>query len=163
MNKIKTNPMNYLYLGIAFVVGYILFKFIFPMLSRKFGVKEEEDEDLLDKQNIKDIDSDIKLFDKTENLTYPKSEYYNFATGIFNSVGYFYDDSYLVNSYLRKLNNNLDFLYLKKAFGKKNSGAIGFTKWRTLEEYLQHYYNDDINIIKKFNDILKSKDIKYRI
>lgn len=73
-----------------------------------------------------------------------------------------YDDSYIVNNYLRKLNNELDFLYLK-IFRKKLSGAYGFREWRTLEEYLQYYYNDNPDIIKNFNDILKSKNIKYRI
>lgn len=162
-NSIKYNPMIYLYLGIAFIVGYILFKFFFPLLSRKLGMKELEESDKLDEQQISDVEEEIKEKDLSLNLTYPKSDYYNFATGIFNSVGYFYDDSYIVNSYLRKLNNDLDFLYLKKSFGKKLSGVYGFQEWRTLEEYLQYYYNDNSDIIKKFNDILKSKNIKYRI
>jgi hypothetical protein len=161
--KSKNNPIVYIYLAIAFIVGYILFKFIFPMLSRKLGMKELEQSDKLDEQQVSDVESEIKDYDLSQNLTYPKSDYYNFATGIFNSVGYLYDDSYIVNSYLRKLNNELDFLYLKKSFGKKLSGVYGFQEWRTLEEYLQYYYNDNPDIIKKFNDILKSKDIKYRI
>lgn len=161
--RTKNNLFLYTYLAIAFIVGYVLFKFIFPMFKRFFSVKEIDDSDKLDDQRVKDENKEIEEYDQIYNLTYPKSDYYTFATGIFNSVGYMYDDSYLVNSYLRKLNNELDYLYLKKSFGKKLSGAYGFREWRTLEEYLQYYYNDNPDIIKKFNDILKSKNIKYRI
>jgi len=161
--KNKNNMITYIYLAIAFVIGYILFKFIFPMFKRFFSVKEIDDSDKLDDQRVKDENKEIEEYHQIYNLTYPKSDYFNFATGIFNSVGYMYDDSYIVNSYLRKLNNELDYLYLKKSFGKKLSGVYGFREWRTLEEYLQYYFNDNLDIIKKFNDILKSKDIKYRI
>jgi hypothetical protein len=133
------------------------------MLSRFFSEKEIQQAELLDEQHVNDIEEEIKETDLINNLSYPKSDYYTFASGIFSSVGYLYDDSYIVNNYLRKLNNNLDYLYLKKSFGKKLSGAYGFREWRTLEEYLQYYYNDNPAIIKKFNDILISKKIKYRI
>jgi hypothetical protein len=161
--KTKINMITYLYLAVAFVIGYVLFKFIFPMLSRKFGTQELEALDKLEEEQVQDVDEEIEYNESIDNLTYPKSDYYNFATGIYNSVGYLYDDSYIVNNYLRKLNNDLDYLYLKKSFGKKLSGFYGFREWRTLEEYLQYYYNDNLDIIKKFNDILKARGIKYRI
>ena len=57
-----------------------------------------------------------------------------------------YDDSYLVNSYLRKLNNELDYLYLKKSlfylYSKEDGeflSIISPNEWNNKYEYIGKY------------------------
>ena len=166
MNKFfKTAKLEtYIYLLIFGFTGFIFFKFFYPLLKRALGTEELIKEEQNEEQHLKDIDTELEYYKKKYTFSYPVSDYFNFANGIYNSVGLVYDDPTLVNDYLRKLNHNLDYIQLKISFGKKLSGIYYFGReWRNLEEYLQYYYNDDKDVIKKFNEILKSKNIKYRI
>ena len=159
-----TSILPILYLSIFAAAGWIFFKFFVPILKRYFQNENVIAEDKDEQEERDEVVDDIEVFeDKGQKPTYNTSQYRTFANSIFNSVGYTYDDPSIVYTNLRRLKNDLDFLLLTKAFGKKLSGFYGFREYRTLQEYLQYYYADHDKVIFYFNRILASKGIKQRI
>lgn len=152
-----------LYLLIFACFGWIFFKFFVPILKRYFDTANVVAEQNREEEEVEEIEDDIEVLDNKYKPTFNSSQYTSFANGIFNSVGVFYDDQTIVYSYLRRLKNDLDFLLLVKAFGKRITGVYGFREYRNMQEYLQYYYADHEGVIKQFNIILASKGIKQRI
>lgn len=154
----------YFFLIIFFFMGWLFFKVLMPIINKLLHVPDIIDDEERVKEEKSQVEKDIVFYEKTEDKTYPDAQYSNWANGIYNSVGYAWDDDEEVKKIFRKLKNNLDFLYLTKAFGRRESG-IPLT-YRSMSLYIQYYYVDekwDEDVINTFNFILKKNNIKYRI
>lgn len=161
--KAPANITSIIYLSIIFVFGWIFFKFFVPILKRYFDTANVNLESEREEEEVEQVEDDIEVLENKYKPSYNATTYTSFANGIYNSVGYFYDDQTIVYSYLRRLKNDLDFLLLVKAFGKRKTGVYGFQEYRNMQEYLQYYYADHEGVIKQFNVILSTKGIKQRI
>ena len=141
--------------GGVLVIGFITYK-LFKYLTTDKQMRLEE------QQLEQDLD-DTKL-------SYPKTQYNTWAnkleTAMF-SVGTYEEDIYAI---FRMLKNNNDYLQLLKSFGRrKYSGGVlpgiettlDFSKGWTLNQWLTEELST--SELRKVNDILRSKGIKYRV
>lgn len=156
------------YIKIVFGLFAIYYsKQIIESLMSFFGVTQQqkaiEDEEEVKDEAIIQIDKDLK--ENKQKLTYPTSIYYNMADALQVAVeGDIYDQTHEKSIYntFRKLQNDKDFLMLKKAFGTRLIDQPFFgEKSQTLTEALaSDMAPGEIDVI---NNILRSKKMKSRV
>lgn len=125
---------------IAFIIVYILVR----RISKNVKTFQEQ----MDANLEQDIFSS-----RGEKLSYPPSEYEDLADEFYASMdgaGTYEEDGYSV---IERLNNNLDFLEFKNAFGVRD----GYT----LRQWVVGDYDD--SEIRQMNATLRSKGIIYKI
>ena len=120
-----------------------------------------------DKQETKDVDTELEEAKKKTKLSYPLSQYQAFAKIIEIAGQDAGTDEKAIYSVFLKLKNNADYLQLVKAWGVARQV---YPEWilfyssgqkLSLQQFLR--YEMDEKEIKKINYILTSKGIKYRI
>jgi hypothetical protein len=135
------------------VILFLLYRFI---------IKDDTKKEIKDALINKELDK--------EKLSYPTSQYYSFADSLVSAMENATTDEDTIYSIFRKLKNNADYLFLQKAFGRRTytgelfgglTGLIDPSEGDTLEQWLHHEL--DYDEIKKVNEILRLRDIKYRI
>lgn len=155
--KQKINPNTYVKIGlwiggglaVAFGVSKVL-KILRPEYKR------EQNEQ-------KTIESELESETKKTGLTYPLSQYSNFAN-IIETAGFDVGtDEAAIYNVFRLLKNNADYLQLTKAWGKPTRKIYdwGFGYDMTLPQYIR--WEMDAKEAGRINAILKSKNIKYRV
>ena len=135
------------------VAGYAFFK-----LTQKLGDSEEAD-----RKEEGEVQNELAEESKKKPASYPDSQYRTFANTIETAGFDVGTDEAAIYSTFRKLKNNTDYLKLLTAWGKPNrkiyDWGMGYNY--TLPQYIRYEMND--SEVKKVNDILSSKGIKYRV
>jgi phospholipase/lecithinase/hemolysin len=134
--------------SIAILIG--LYK-LFQLL----GVVSTDDE----RKQEKTIKKDIKKLEKEgESYSYSKTTYDGFAETIYQENQSMNTDEEKIYEIFRKMNNELDVVALKDAFGKRRP------QFDTQARDLDGFLNADLNKeeIGEINSILQRKKIKYR-
>lgn len=111
----------------------------------------------------KTVENELKESLKTAPPSFPFSQYQSFAR-IIQIAGFdLFTDEAAIYTVFRSLKNNTDFLQLTEAWGKPTRTIydFGIGYKMTLPQFLRWEMDD--KEIKKINDILKSKKIKYRV
>lgn len=128
------------------VLAFSVFTFLFVNVIRNIFKSKDE----------KDVLKDIAM-EKTKP-TYTQTQYNEFANKIYSAgLGTIGTDEDAIYSVFNSLKNNMDFLQLVKAFGKRRlEFTLGFG---TLSEFLRSELNN--KEIQKINEILKTKKITY--
>ena len=134
-------------------VGYAIYK-----ITQKFGGEEEQDN-----KEGKDVLNEIEQESKKKPASYAPSQYKTFANSIETAGFDLGTDEAAIYSTFRKLKNNTDYLMLLNAWGKPNRTVYewGVGRKMSLPQYLRWEMSD--TEVKKVNDILKSKNITYRV
>jgi hypothetical protein len=153
----KIDPDTYVKIGM-FVVGGLAIGFGVKKVLDYFKPdrKREESEQ---KTTINELDEAKK---KTP-LTYPQSQYANFAN-IIETAGFdLGTDEEAIYSVFRNLRNDADYLALATSWGKPTRKIYDFGRGYnvTLPQYIRWEMN--AKEAAKVNAILKSKKIKYRV
>jgi hypothetical protein len=110
-----------------------------------------------------------EIAQSTQEATYPDSQYYDFADVLESAMENAGTDEESIYSVFRKIKNDKDFLYLKKAFGKRTySGELfgGLTSLvdpteDSLEQWLQKELSSEE--LTKVNKILSNNGVNYVI
>ena len=111
----------------------------------------------------KTVENELKESLKTQPASFPVSQYQSFAR-IIQIAGFdLGTDEAAIYNVFRSLKNNTDFLQLTEAWGKPTRTIydFGIGYKMTLPQFLRWEMDD--KEVKKINDILKSKGIKYRV
>jgi hypothetical protein len=134
-------------------VGYAFYK-----LTQKLGDTEEAD-----RKEESEVQNELANESKKKPASYPDSQYRTFANTIETAGFDVGTDENAIYSTFRKLKNNTDYLKLISAWGKPNRTVYewGVGRKMTLPQYIRWEMND--SEVKKVNDILSSKGIKYRV
>jgi hypothetical protein len=135
------------------VVGYAIFK-----ITQKVGNTEEAD-----RKEDNEVQNELQNEIKKKPASYPDSQYRTFANTIETAGFDLGTDEDAIYSTFRKLKNNTDYLKLLTAWGKPNRKVYewGVGRNMTLPQYIRWEMDD--SEVKKVNDILQSKGIKYRV
>jgi len=137
-----------------------------------YGVKKLLDllkpEKKREQSETKQIESELESSKKQQKATYNPSVYSQWASAIANAIFDFGTDEQTIYDIFRRLKNNTDFLMLQKAWGSPTRQVYpdGFVFYSTGKKLtLSAALRDDMDKseIKKINNILSSKGIKYRI
>lgn len=130
---------------------------VFKITQKLSGLEEQ------DSKEDKDVVSEIERESKTKPPSYADSQYKTFANTIETAGFDVGTDEAAIYSTFRKLKNNTDYLKLLNAWGKPNRTVYewGVGRKMTLPQYIRWEMNDAE--VKKVNDILKSKNITYRV
>jgi hypothetical protein len=135
------------------VVGYAIYK-----INQKLGDTEEAD-----RKEEGEVQNELAEESKKKPASYPDSQYRTFANTIETAGFDVGTDEAAIYSTFRKLKNNTDYLKLLTAWGKPNrkiyDWGMGYNY--TLPQYIRYEMSD--SEVKKVNDILQSKGIKYRV
>ena len=127
----------------------------------------KSDQKKRDKQETKDVDSELEEAKKKTKLSYPLSQYQAFAKIIEIAGQDAGTDEKAIYSVFLKLKNNADYLQLVKAWGVARQV---YPEWiffystgykLSLQQFIR--YEMDEKEVKKINYILTSKGIKYRV
>lgn len=139
--------------GGALLVGFIAFR-IFKRLSST---------EASDRAEASAVESELNEELARTKLTYPQSQYKSFASQIEIAGFDIGTDEAAIYSVFRKLKNNADFLALTQAWGKPNRKVFewGIGRDMSLAQFLRYEMSE--SEIRKINDILTSKGIKYRV
>jgi hypothetical protein len=135
------------------------------VLSKKFGVFSKKPSAVIRKDQQKELEEDIKKQERKSSPSYSDSQFNDFADKIYNamfcSIFICADgtDEKAIYAVLRRLNNNLDWLKLKEAFGFRR---IEFT---TRNAGLVESLNADLSSrqINEVNKILQQQGISYKV
>ena len=135
------------------------------VLAKKFGVFSKKTSAVIRKDQQKELEEDIKKQERKSSPSYSDSQFNDFADKIYNamfcSIFICADgtDEKAIYAVLRRLNNNLDWLKLKEAFGFRR---IEFT---TRNAGLVESLNADLSSrqINEVNKILQQQGISYKV
>jgi hypothetical protein len=135
------------------------------VLAKKFGVFSKKPSAVIRKDQQKELEEDIKKQERKSSPSYSDSQFNDFADKIYNamfcSIFICADgtDEKAIYAVLRRLNNNLDWLKLKEAFGFRR---IEFT---TRNAGLVESLNADLSSrqINEVNKILQQQGISYKV
>ena len=160
--KTKISPDTWIKLGVYVAGGVAI----------AFGVKKVLDYFKPDKKREesekKQVETELETEQKKQKPSYPPSTYSGWSAAIATAVFGGGTDEAAIYDIFRKLKNNTDYLMLVKAWGSPKRQvypdwfvfySTGFKM--TLPEVLR--YDMDSSEIRKINDILASKGIKYRV
>jgi len=137
-----------------FIVVFFAAKKIFDMVLNLLGQKNEQ---LIEQTNQDSLDSAKKEIDESY-LTYSKSQYYNFADGIYTALqGSFSEDEMSVWNVFKKIKTNDDFLQLTIAYGIRPVGFIGFRTPMNLSQSIRALFSN--NEINTCNYLLKKNGV----
>jgi len=129
-----------------------------------FGVKKiikKRKEQKAEKDYIAQIKDEQTAFEQSgEKLSYPPSNYKQFADQIQEAMQYTGTYFGVIYGIMKLMKNNLDVIQLVKAFGTRPVYFWGFTYNFTLPEALRDELSD--SDIAKINNLFKAKKIKYR-
>ncbi len=134
-------------IGIGGGIAYIIYNRFFKKTTDKANEKKE-----------------LELINKEldpSKLSYPASNYYLMAQTIAVAGFDVGTDEEAIYNVFRQLKTNSDFLALRQAWGKKKIYDFGIPYVLTLAEFL--HWEMSADEIKKINNILKSKGIKYTV
>ena len=154
-NKIK--PDTWIKLGV-FVAGGIAVAFGVKKVLDYFKPERKREE-----SEQKTVTNELEEAKKKNALSYPQSQYANFAN-IIETAGFDVGtDEAAIYSVFRNLKNDADYLALTSAWGKPTRKIydFGFGYNLTLPQYIRWEMN--AKEAAKVNAILKSKKIKYRV
>lgn len=115
--KYKNAPeiLQYVFLAGGFYLAYKSYKLMFKSETEKSNQLLQEK-----------ADKEFKAFQKNSILSYPPSQYQNFANIIHQSTMYGLGDNYAaVRDTLKLMKNNLDVLALIKAYGERQNYVFG--------------------------------------
>jgi hypothetical protein len=134
-------------------IGYVIYK-----VTQKLGETEDAD-----RKEGGEVQSELEQEVKKKPASYPDSQYRTFANTIETAGFDMGTDEAAIYSTFRKLKNNADYLKLLNAWGKPNRKVYewGIGRNMTLPQYIRWEMSD--GEVKKVNDILSSKGIKYRV
>lgn len=135
------------------------------VLAKKFGVFSKKPSAVIRKDQQKELEEDIKKQERKSSPSYSDSQFNDFADKIYNamfcSIFICADgtNEKAIYAVLRRLNNNLDWLKLKEAFGFRR---IEFT---TRNAGLVESLNADLSSrqINEVNKILQQQGISYKV
>ena len=135
------------------------------VLAKRFGVFSKKTSEVIRKDQEKELEEDIKKQQRKSSPSYSDSQFNDFADKIYNamfcSVFICADgtDEKAIYAVLRRLNNNLDWLKLKEAFGFRR------IEYTTRNAGLVESLNADLSSrqINEVNKILQQKGITYRV
>lgn len=160
--KTKISPETWIKLGV-YVAGGIAIAFGVKKVLDYFKPEKKREE-----SEKKQVETELETEQKKQKASYPASTYSGWASAIATAVFGGGTDEAAIYDIFRKLKNNTDYLMLVKAWGSPKRQvypdwfvfySTGFKM--TLPEVLR--YDMDSSEIKKINDILASKGIKYRV
>jgi hypothetical protein len=155
--KNKVSPETWIKLGV-FVAGGV---------AVAFGVKKVLDffkpERKREEKEEKTVIDELEAAKKKKPLTYPKSQYANFANIIDISGFDLGTDEAAIYSVFRKLKNDADYLALAAAWGspKRTIYYFGLPYKLTLPQFIRWEMSN--SEAGKINKILSSKNIRYRV
>lgn len=132
---------------VKMIVVIVVLILVFILVKRAFKIIQI-------KSDSYDTNSEIKGYQNAgESPSYPASKYQELATQLYNSMDGWGTDDPSFEDVFNQLNNNLDFLHLKNAFGVKD----GYT--------FQEWIDGDLEADEKeaFNNLLRNKGINYSI
>jgi hypothetical protein len=155
--KNKIAPDTWIKLGV-FVAGGIAVAFGVKKVLNYFKPERKREE-----SEQKTTTNELDEAKKKTPLTYPQSQYANFAN-IIEVAGFdLGTDEAAIYSVFRNLRNDADYLALATAWGKPTRKIYdyGFAYNVTLPQYIRWEMN--AKEAAKVNAILKSKNIKYRV
>lgn len=111
----------------------------------------------------KEVEKELQESLKTQPPSFPTSQYQAFARVIQIAGFDLGTDEDAIYTVFQSLKNNTDFLQLTEAWGKPTRTIydFGIGYKMTLPQFLRWEMDD--KEIKKINDILKFKNIKYRV
>ena len=140
--------------GIAFGVNYVL-DFLKP--SKK-----------LEDQNKKDVKNELDAAKKAKPQSYPNSVYAGFASTIAEAIFGAGSDEDAIYDVFKQLKSDTDYLLLIQAWGTPTRQVfpdyfVFYSTGKKLTLPAALRYDLDSNEVKKINNILASKGIKYRI
>ena len=134
--------------GLIFTIGIMLIRKLFP--------RDVQFDHINNEQN--------NLLNQGEELTYPVSEYKTMADIIYSAgMDTFGTDEDTIYNVFERLQNNVDYLQLYKAFGRRRAE---FTVcWGNDCPDLPTWLHTELNSseIEHVNNILERKGIKYRV
>ena len=117
------------------------------------------------RKTIRDINAEEKEYLKAgEKLSYPPTQYKSFAAKLEQAMFMWGTDEDAIFAVFKKLNNNVDFLQLEKAFGIRGYSGGLVSEWAYGKYTLTQWLTEELDNadIKKINAILKNKGITYR-
>ena len=155
--KNKIAPDTWIKLGV-FVAGGVAVAFGVKKVLDYFKPERKREE-----SEQKTTTNELEEAKKKTPLTYPQSQYANFAN-IIETAGFdLGTDEAAIYSVFRYLRNDADYLALATAWGKPTRKIydFGFGYNVTLPQYIRWEMN--AKEADKVNAILKSKNIKYRV
>lgn len=158
----KVSPDTWIKLGIYIAGG----------IGVAFGVKYVLDffkpNKKLEDKNKKDVKNELDAAKKKKAQTYPNSVYAGFASTIAEAIFGAGSDESAIYDVFRQLKSDTDYLLLIEAWGSPTRQVFpdffvfyDTGKKLTLPAALR--YDLDTSEVKKINNILASKGIKYRI
>jgi hypothetical protein len=155
--KNKIAPDTWIKLGV-FIAGGVAVAFGVKKVLDYFKPERKREE-----SEQKTTTSELDEAKKKTPLTYPQSQYANFAN-IIETAGFdLGTDEAAIYSVFRNLRNDADYLALATAWGKPTRKIYDFGMGYnvTLPQYIRWEMN--AKEAAKVNAILKSKNIKYRV
>jgi len=153
----KISPDTYIKLAV-YVAGGVAIAFGVKKVLDFFKPERKRQE-----SQTKEQEAELETAKKTAPLTYPKTQYNNFAD-IIQTAGFSLGtDEAAIYSVFRKLQNNADYLALAQAWGKPTRTIydFGLPYKLTLPQFIRWEMSD--GEAGKINTILKAKNIKYRV
>jgi hypothetical protein len=143
--------------GVGIGVGYLIYR----------GIKKSID-NTGEKQDVKDVTSDIKTFQKQgQTLSHTEGSYSSFASQILQACGGYGTDEESIYRVFRQIKKNIDYAKLFSTFGVRTIPCDMFSRpfdncgKGNLVEILTSELDD--KEINKINDILKSNGVTYRL
>ena len=109
----------------------------------------------------RDIVKEKNQLEKTQNLSYPISQYQIFAGSLYDAFQGTGTDEARIKTVFSQMKNNLDVLKLIEVYGSKDGGAYFWTPKMTLIEQIP-YDMEDSEIETYVNAPLRSNSITYQ-